>query len=477
MRTQSYIQGQWVDAKSGATLKVHDKATGETLAEVINQAREDTKDAIAAAKAAFPAWSKRTGQERHDLLLALHQKVKENAEDLARIIVAENGKCLKDARGEVGYANSYLQWFAEQAIRVQGYTTMSPQPGNRTIVLRQPVGVAGLLAPWNFPFAMITRKVGPALAAGCTAVVKAPSEAPLSALALAYLAEEAGIPQGVLNVLVAARGDNESGMGMELCESHDVNKISFTGSTRVGKLLMKQSSGTLKKLSMELGGNAPFIVFEDADLDKAVAAAVACKFRCAGQTCISANRIFVHEAVADEFSRKFVDEVKKFKVGNGIEEDVQIGPLVSEAGQAKVQQHVDEMVKAGSQVLVGGHKGEGLFFEPTVVLAKDGAVQPTDEEESFGPLAVLYKFSSEDEVLRRSNDVRVGLAGYFFSQDVMRCFRVAEALNVGMVGINTGAISSNTMPFGGVLESGFGREGGPYGMDDYMVEKALTFGA
>lgn len=457
-------------------LTPQDKATTETLAQVVDQGAEDTHIAIDAASAAFPSWSKTTAHERHDLLLALYQKIKENAEDLARIIVAENGKCLTDAMGEVNYANSYIQWFAEETLRIQGYTTPSPQSSVRTVVFRQPIGVAGLIAPWNFPLAMIARKVAPALGAGCTTVVKAPHEAPLSALAMAHLAEEAGIPKGVINVLVSSKGKNEQAMGKALCESTLVDKISFTGSTRVGKILMSQAASTLKKVSMELGGNAPFIVFEDADVDKAVANAMACKFRCAGQTCISLNRLYVHERVYDEFVEKFAAEVRKLRVGYGLEPGVNIGPLVNEAGQHKAFEHVSTMEKAGSQVLVGGHKGEGLFFEPTVVLAAPDSHPPTDDEETFGPVAVVYKFGSEEEVVRAANNVRVGLGGYFFSQDVQRCFRVAEALHVGMVGVNTGLISSSTMPFGGVLESGFGREGGPTGIYEYLYEKAISFG-
>ena len=473
---KSYIDGKWVNALNGQTQPVYNKATNEVLAEVVDQGRQDTEMAVKAAEEAFQTWSKTTPHERHNYLLALFAKIQENAEDFARLIVAENGKAISDARGEVNYANSYVQWFAEEALRIQGYTTPSPNPSNRTTVIRQPVGVAALIAPWNFPLAMITRKVAPALAAGCTTVVKAPHEAPLSALALAYLAEEAGIPKGVINVLVSSRGKNESEMGKALCESTLVDKLSFTGSTRVGKILMSQSVNTLKKFSMELGGNAPFIVFDDADVDAAVNNAVACKFRCGGQTCISANRIYVHEQVHDEFVSKFVERVKKLRVGNGLDENINIGPLVNEASQDKAESHVRAMQKIGSEVVLGGDKGEGLFFEPTVVLVKPGERVPTDDEETFGPVAAIYKFHSEEQVLRLANDVRVGLAGYFFSENVHRCHRVAEALHVGMVGINTGMISSSTMPFGGVMESGFGREGGPTGIHEYLYEKALSFG-
>lgn len=442
----------------------------------MDQGLEDTKVAIKAAHDAFPSWSKTTQEHRHDLLYALYHKVRENVDDLAKIIVAENGKAMPDAIGEVNYANAYIQWFAEQTLRFQGYSTPSANPAVRSVVAKQPIGVAGLIAPWNFPLAMITRKVAPALGAGCTTVIKAPNEAPLSALAMAHLAEEVGIPKGVINVLVSARGENESEMGRELCESPLVSKVSFTGSTRVGKILMGQSASTLKKLSMELGGNAPLIVFDDADVDTAVKNVMACKFRCAGQTCISANRIYVHSKVYDEFVQKFIEQVRKLRVGYGMNEGVTIGPLVNETGQKKAEEMIKAMESVGSEVVIGGHKGEGLFFEPTIVLAKDGERMPTDDEEVFGPVAVVYKFESEEDVIRRANDVRVGLAGYFFSENVRRCIRVAEELHVGMVGINTAVISSAAMPFGGVLETGFGREGGFTGIDEYLFEKAMTFG-
>ena len=400
--------------------------------------------------------------------------------------MAENGKAWGDARGEVLYANSYIQWFAEEALRIKGYTTPAPA-GARTVVIRQPVGVAALIAPWNFPLAMITRKVAPALAAGCTTVVKAPHEAPLSALAMAQLAHEVGVPNGVINVLTSSRGENENTMGKALCESERVAKVSFTGSTRVGKILMAQSASTITKMSLELGGNSPFIVFDDADLDVAVDSVMACKFRCGGQTCISANRyvllcvtdlvsIYVHSRVYDEFAERLVQRVRALRVGYGMEKGVNIGPLVNENSQAKARDHVAQMEAAGAEVLIGGHAGEGLFFEPTVVSANPGKRMPTDEEETFGPVAVLYRFDSEDEVVRIANDVRVGLGGYLFSQDVSRCIRVAEAIEVGMVGVNTGMISSSSMPFGGVKESGLCREGGPTGINEYLVEKAIVFG-
>lgn len=463
-----------------------DKATLEEIGKVPAQSKEDTEAAIDAAYDAYPAWSKRTPKERHDMLYKLYHKINENADDLAHIIVAENGKPLADAKAEVAYSNSFVEWFAEEALRVYGTTVPSPSPGVRNVVIKQPVGVAGLLAPWNFPLAMITRKLSPALAVGCTAVIKAPCEAPLSALAFATLAEEVGFPAGVINVLIAPRGEDEQLMGQTLCESPKLRTISFTGSTRVGKILMKQSAGTLKKLSMELGGNAPFIVFDDANLDLAVDNLVGCKFRCTGETCVSANRIFIADKIFDEFAKKLTEKVSEFKVGYGMDKDVIVGPLNNEGGKKKVEEHVNKVKEAGGKVLVGGQPGEGLFFEPTVAVAAQGKpmvrarergvlTQPTDQEETFGPLAVLYRFSSEEEVIERANSVDVGLGGYFFSQDVGRCFRVGEALQVGMVGINTGMISQNTIPFGGVKESGFGREGGPTGVDEFLVEKALVF--
>ncbi|SPO39687.1 probable UGA2 - succinate semialdehyde dehydrogenase [Pseudozyma flocculosa] len=474
-QTKAYINGAWVDADNKSTLKVYNKATNAVVAEVPDMGKDETARAIEAASEAFKSWSKTTAKHRHDLLLKLYQAHQENAEDLAKIIVAENGKTLAEAKGEIAYSNSFLEWFAEEATRTYGHTVPSPLPGVRNIVQTQPVGVAGLITPWNFPAAMITRKAGPALAAGCTVVIKAPAETPLSALAFCHLAEKVGFPKGAINVVTCAKGDNEAAVGKEMCENPAIKKISFTGSTRVGKILMSQSSSTLKKLSMELGGNAPFIVFEDADLDKAVEGAIACKFRGSGQTCICANRIYVQEAVKDEFCKRLAAKVDKFVVGNGMDQGTTHGPLVSEVGVNKVDEHVRESVKAGAKVLVGGKRGEGLFYEPTV-LTDVPAGGPTDREETFGPLAAVYTFKTEDEVLRKANDVNVGLAGYFFSSDVARCFRVGEALQVGMVGVNTGLISQNVVPFGGVNESGFGREGGKTGIDEYLVQKLMVFG-
>ncbi|PWN52040.1 putative UGA2-succinate semialdehyde dehydrogenase [Violaceomyces palustris] len=429
--------------------------------------KQETVKAINAASAAFKSWSKTSAKHRHDLLLKLYRELVANVDDLAYIIVAENGKSLAEAKGEVNYSNSFIEWFAEEAQRTYGHTVPASLPGARNVIVKQPIGVAGLITPWNFPAAMITRKVGPALAAGCTVVVKAPAETPFSALAFCQLAEKVGFPKGVINVITCAKGPNEAAVGKELCENGIVKKISFTGSTRVGKILMQQSASTLKKLSFELGGNSPFIVFGDADVDKAVEGALACKFRGSGQTCVCANRIYVHEDVYEEFSSKLAQRVEQFQVGYGMVEGVTHGPLVSQAGLEKVEEHVNKSVANGAKVLVGGKRGEGLFFEPTV-LSDMSKGSPIEFEETFGPLAGLYKFSSEEDVIRIANDVPVGLAGYFFSQDVSRCFRVAEELQVGMVGINTGILSQAVVPFGGVKESGFGREGGKAGIDEYM---------
>ncbi|CAO1629689.1 unnamed protein product [Sympodiomycopsis kandeliae] len=476
LHSEAYINGQWVKAaKDGKTIEVLNKATQAVIGTVPDMGAAETKDAINAAHAAWPAWKAKTGKERADLLFKLYDALQANTEDLAKIIVAENGKALAEAKGEVAYSNSFIQWFAGEAQRIYGHTAPAPLPGVRNVVLKQPVGVAGLITPWNFPAAMITRKVGPALAAGCTCVVKAPAETPFSAMALVHLAEKVGIPKGVINVITSAKGENESAMGKELCENPIVKKISFTGSTRVGKILMSQSANTLKKLSMELGGNAPFVVFDDADVDKAVEGAIACKFRGSGQTCVCANRIYVHANVYDEFAKKLSAKVEQFKVGNGLEEGTTHGPLVNTAGLEKVEAHVNDSVKGGAKILVGGKRGEGNFFEPTV-LSDLPANPPTDYEETFGPLASLYKFTSEEDVIAKCNDVDVGLAGYFFSKDVGRVWRVAESLQVGMVGINTGILSQASVPFGGVKESGFGREGGKDGINEYLVDQLLVFG-
>ncbi|KAL9938952.1 hypothetical protein V8E36_001765 [Tilletia maclaganii] len=475
LQTQAYINGKWTAGSSTKTFTVYNKATNQELGTLPDLGATETKQAIDAAHAAFKEWSKTSAKHRHDLLLKLYAELEANTADLAHIIVAENGKSLTEAKGEIGYSNSFISWFAEEAVRVYGHTAPAPIPGVRNVILKEPVGVAGIITPWNFPAVMITRKLGPALAAGCTAVLKAPAETPFSALAIAHLAEKVGFPAGVINILTCAKGENEASVGKELCENKKVKKISFTGSTRVGKILMSQSSGSLKKLSMELGGNAAFIVFPDADLDDAVKGAIACKYRGSGQTCVCANRIYVHADIYDEFAKRFAAEVDKFVVGYGMTEGVTHGPLVSKAGLEKVESHVNTSVEKGAKVLVGGKRGEGLFFEPTVLVNLPSGL-PMETDETFGPLAALYKFSSEEEVIELANDVDVGLASYFYTRDYARCWRVAEALQVGMVGINCPILSQNTVPFGGVKESGFGREGGRGGIAEYMNEKLLAWG-
>ncbi|KAE8259187.1 hypothetical protein A4X13_0g1179 [Tilletia indica] len=473
LKTQAYINGKWISGSK--TFPVFNKATDQEIGTVPDLSSAETKEAIEAASTAFKEWSKTSAKHRHDLLLSLFALLEKHTTDLAHIVVAENGKALAEAKGEITYSNSFISWFAEEALRTYGHTVPAPIPGVRNVIVKEPVGVVGIITPWNFPAAMITRKIGPALAAGCTAVIKAPAETPFSALAFAHLAEKAGFPPGVINVVTCAKGENETSVGKELCANKKVKKLSFTGSTRVGKILMSQCSGTLKKLSMELGGNAPFIVFEDADIDAAVKGAIACKFRGSGQTCVCANRIFVHANVYDQFSKALAAEVEKFVVGYGMDEGVTHGPLVSEVGLKKVEEHVNESVEKGAKVLVGGKKGEGLFFEPTVLVDLPRGL-PMETDETFGPLAGLYKFTSEEDVLELANDTDVGLAGYFYTRDYARCWRVAEALQVGMVGINCPILSQNCVPFGGVKESGFGREGGRGGIAEYMNEKLMAWG-
>lgn len=397
----------------------------------------------------------------------------ENAEDLATLITWENGKPLADAKGEVTYSANFLEWFSEEAPRIYGDTIPATVPGNRVWTVKEPVGVCGLITPWNFPAAMITRKIGPALAAGCTVVAKAPAETPFTSLALAELAHRAGIPPGVINVITSHINTPEVG---EILTTHPtVRKISFTGSTNVGKLLMRQSSSTLKKLSLELGGNAPFIVFDDADLDAAIAGAVASKFRSSGQTCVCANRIYVQRGIYDAFAARFADQVKGFTVGNGFEAGTTHGPLIHDRAVAKAEAHVRDATAKGATVLTGGERIRGNFFQPTVVAGMTGAMAMASEE-TFGPVAGLFPFDTEAEVVALANAAEVGLAGYFFSRDLERVYRVAEALEVGMVGVNTGLISDPAAPFGGVKESGFGREGSKYGVAEYQITKMVTFG-
>jgi len=469
-RTEAVINGAWGKGSAKGTFAVTDPATGEEIGSVPEMGVEDVDTAVKHAHEAFKKWSKQTAQQRSDILLKLYALVNENADDLARIITLENGKPLADSKGEIAYGNSFVSWFAAEALRDYGDVIPAANPALRNVVIKQPIGVAGILTPWNFPNAMITRKVAPALAAGCTVVIKAPPETPFSALAWAHLAEKAGVPAGVINVITTSA--NTADVGLRMCEHPVVKKISFTGSTNVGKILAKQSALTLKKLSFELGGNAAFIVFDDADIDAAVDGAIACKFRSSGQTCVCANRLFVHSSIYAEFCSRLVEKVNAFKVGNGFDEGITHGPLIHSKAVEKVQRHVQDAKSKGASVLTGGEPMEGNFFQPTVLCDVTARAEMTSEE-TFGPVAGVIKFDTEAEVIAAANDTDVGLASYFYSRDIGRIWRVAEALEVGMVGVNTGLISQAVIPFGGVKESGFGREGSKYGMQDYQVVKVM----
>jgi len=475
LKSQTYVNGEWIDAKSGRTFEVHDPATGKLIGTQPEMDRADAEAAIAAAAEALPSFRKLTGRERSRMLRKWYQLMIDNAEDLAKLITWENGKPFADAKGEVNYAASFFEWFAEEAPRTYGATIPASVAGNRVFSVKEPVGVCGLITPWNFPAAMITRKIGPALAAGCTVVAKSPGETPFTAAALAELAHRAGIPKGVVNFVTALKNTPE--VGEAITCSKTVKKVSFTGSTGVGKILMKQSSETLKKLSFELGGNAPFIVFDDADLGLAVTGAIASKFRSSGQTCVCANRIYVQSGIYEEFA-KFTEKVKGFKVGSGFEEGITHGPVIHDRAVSKVDAHVQDAVKQGGKVLIGGQKLPDLganFYQPTVIRDMTSDMQLA-QEETFGPVAGLFKFETEADVVKLANAADVGLAGYFFSKDIQRVYRVAEALEVGMVGVNTGLISDAAAPFGGVKESGFGREGSHLGIEEYQVTKTITLG-
>ncbi|OAA65643.1 succinate-semialdehyde dehydrogenase NADP+ [Niveomyces insectorum RCEF 264] len=471
-----YVNGEWVKAASGKTFEVTDPSTGALIGSVPEFDVADLEPAFAAAQAAFQTFKKSTGRQRSKLLRKWYDLMMENADDLATLITWENGKPLTEAKGEVAFAANFFEWFAEEAPRVYGDNIPASVPGNRIITTKEPVGVVGILTPWNFPAGMITRKIAPALAAGCTVVCKAPGETPLTGLAVAELAHRAGIPKGVVNIITTL--DNTPDVGKAMCTHSVVRKVSFTGSTAVGKLLMQQSSADLKVLSMELGGNASFIVFDDADLDLAVAGAVACKFRSSGQTCVCANRIYVQRGILDEFTRRFIAQVQQFKQGNGFEAGVTHGPLIHERAVRKVDSHVQDAVKKGGRVVVGGkptpHLGAN-FYLPTVItgVTADMAIA---SEETFGPIAGIFTFDSEAEVVRLANNTKHGLASYFYSKDIHRVGRVAEALEVGIVGVNTGIISDASSPFGGIKHSGFGREGSKYGIEEYLHIKAVTYG-
>ncbi|HUQ75578.1 MAG TPA: NADP-dependent succinate-semialdehyde dehydrogenase [Burkholderiales bacterium] len=472
-REQCYIDGTWSDADGGKTLAVHNPATGAVLGTVPRMGAADAKRAIDAAARALPAWSAKTAKERSVILRKWFDLMMANQEDLAQMMTAEQGKPLAESRGEIAYGASFIEWFAEEGKRVYGDTIPSPWADKRVLVMKQPIGVCALITPWNFPNAMITRKAGPALAAGCTVVIKPAGQTPFSALALAELGERAGIPKGVLNVLT---GDSKA-IGAELCANPTVRKLSFTGSTETGRVLMRQCADTVKKLSLELGGNAPFIVFDDADLDAAVEGALASKYRNAGQTCVCANRLYVQDGVYDKFAARLTEKVKGFKVGAGTEPGVVIGPLIDEQGVKKVEEHVADAVGKGAKVILGGkrHERGGLFFQPTVI-ANVTPDMIVSHEETFGPVAPLIRFKTEEEVIRLANDTEFGLAGYFYSRDVGRIFRVAEKMETGMVGANVGIISTEIAPFGGVKQSGLGREGSKYGLEEYLEVKYILLG-
>ncbi|WP_295516633.1 NADP-dependent succinate-semialdehyde dehydrogenase [uncultured Pseudomonas sp.] len=472
-RQQAYVDGAWIDADSGASVKVDNPATGETLGTIPKLGRAETKRAIDAANRALPAWRALTAKERSAKLRRWYELMIENQDDLGRLMTLEQGKPLAEAKGEIAYAASFIEWFAEEAKRIYGDTIPGHQADKRILVIKQPIGVTAAITPWNFPTAMITRKAGPALAAGCTMVIKPASQTPYSALALAELAERAGIPKGVLSVVTGSATE----IGAELTENPIVRKISFTGSTEIGAKLMEQSAPTIKKLSLELGGNAPFIVFDDADLDKAVEGAIASKYRNAGQTCVCVNRLYIQDGVYEAFAEKFKAAVAKLKVGNGLEEGVTIGPLIDAKAAAKVKEHIDDAVSQGAKVIAGGkaHANGGSYFEPTI-LAEVPRSAKVSKEETFGPLAPLFRFKDEAEVIELANDTEFGLASYFYARDLSRVFRVAEALEYGMVGINTGLISNEVAPFGGVKASGLGREGSKYGIEDYLEIKYLCLG-
>lgn len=473
LRQQAYSDGQWHDADDGSTISVANPATGEIIGTVPNMGAAEARRAIQGANAAWPAWRRRTAKERSAILRKWHDLMLANVEDLGLIMTSEQGKPLAEAKGEVAYAASFIEWFSEEGKRVNGDVLQSPWPDRRLVIVKEPIGVCAAITPWNFPAAMITRKAAPALAAGCPMVVKPAESTPFSALAMAVLAERAGVPAGILSVITGSA----RAIGGEMTSNSIVRKLTFTGSTEVGRLLMQQSASTVKKLSLELGGNAAFIVFDDADLDAAVEGAMISKYRNAGQTCVCANRIYVQNAVYDAFAAKLVAAVKNLKVGNGLETGVMQGPLIDISAVEKIEDHVADAVAKGGRVLTGGkrHALGHTFFEPTVVADVTADMQVA-KEETFGPLAPLFRFQTDDEVVEMANDTEFGLASYFYARDIGRIWRVAEALESGMVGINTGMISNEVAPFGGVKQSGLGREGSKYGIDDYLVIKYLCIG-
>ncbi len=474
LRQQCYVNGQWVVADGGGTLAVTNPATGAEIARVPDMGVDETRRAIEAANAAWPAWRAKTAKERAAILRAWFNLIMAHQEDLAVLMTAEQGKPLAEARGEVAYGASFIEWFAEEGKRIYGDVIPSHGPDKRIVVIKQPIGVVAAITPWNFPNAMITRKCAPALAAGCPVVIKPAALTPLSALALAELADRAGIPPGVLNILTTRRS---SAVGAEMTSNPLVRKLSFTGSTEIGKTLMQQCAANVTKISLELGGNAPFIVFDDADLDAAVAGAIASKYRNTGQTCVCANRLLVQDGVHDAFAEKLADAVKAMTVGDGLAGETQQGPLIDTAALDKVQALVGDAVGKGARVVLGGkpHSLGGTFYEPTILTDVSRSMR-LFREEIFGPVAPLYRFSTEDEAIRMANDTPYGLAAYFYARDIGRVWRVSEGLEYGIVGINEGIISTEVAPFGGVKESGLGREGSRYGMDDFVEIKYLCMG-
>lgn len=470
-RQQAYINGEWQDAKS--TIEISNPANGEIIGTVPNMGSEETRQAIEAANQAWPAWRKKTAAERSAILEKWHDLIMLNQQDLAIIMTQEQGKSLTESSGEVAYGASFIKWFAEEGKRIYGDTIPSKNPDQRIVVIKQPVGVCAAITPWNFPNAMITRKAAPALAVGCPMLVKPASQTPFSALALAYLGEQAGIPPGVFNVIT---GDARE-IGGEMTHNPIVRKLTFTGSTAIGKLLMKQSADTLKKVSLELGGNAPFIVFDDADIDAAVDGLMISKYRNSGQTCVCTNRTLVHSAVYDEFAEKLAARVAQLKVGDGMEADTNQGPLIDNSAVEKVEEHIQDAVDKGAKVLVGGkrHKLGKTFFEPTLLINVNTDMKVTHEE-TFGPVAPLFRFNDEEEAVKMANDTEFGLAAYFYTRDMGRIWRVSEALEYGMVGVNAGLISTEVAPFGGVKESGIGREGSKYGVEEYLEIKYVCMG-
>ncbi len=469
-----YINGVWLPEKYGATFAVNDPANGEHLADVSDYGIDETRTAIDAAETALPSWQGQTAKERSDILLRFYDELMANQADLAKILTMEMGKPLTEAMGEIAYSASFLKWFAGEAVRAYGAVIPAPASDKRLISIKQGIGIVAAITPWNFPSAMIARKVAPALAAGCTVIVKPAQETPLSALAFAECGRRAGVPDGVINIVP---GTDAPGIGQILCADSRVRKLTFTGSTQVGRILYRQSADTIKKLSLELGGNAPFIVFDDADIDQAVAGLIASKFRASGQTCVCANRVYIQDGVYDAFAARLCEEVRKLVLGHGMETGVTQGPLIDEAACNKVERHVANAIKLGAKLLTGGKRqiSGGLFFEPTVLTeVPNSALVAT--EETFGPLAALIRFSNEEDAIRMANDSEFGLAAYFFANDIKRIWRVFEALESGMVGINTGVISSEVAPFGGIKQSGLGREGSLYALDDYLEIKTGCFG-